>query len=63
MMKNYTEIYTRADFDTLKKVISRPNFNAFQVVSTTMHSHFASTALVDGKEISANVEIFTLIER
>jgi hypothetical protein len=61
-MKNFTEIYTRADFDSLKKVIGKPNFNAYQVVSTNLHSHFVSTVLIDGKEISANIEIFTLIE-
>jgi hypothetical protein len=61
-MKNFTELYTRSDFDALKKVISKPNFNAFQVVSTNLHSHFITSALINGKETSANVEIFTLVE-
>lgn len=61
-MKNFTQIYTRADFDALKKVIRKPNFNAYQVVSTNLHSHFTSTVLIDGKEKSANIEIFTLVE-
>jgi len=62
LLQNYTEIYTKKDFSLLKKVLGKPNFNAYQVISTNLHSHFISDVLIKGEEKSANIEIYTLIE-
>ena len=61
-MQHYTQIYTQRDINLVNKVICKPNFNTYQVISTNQHSTYSTTALIGGKQQSVILKIFTLAE-